>query len=372
MEFENMNMEEVVQAMEEQRSRIDTAPDSELDEIKSNLDRLDARKKELEKSAERREQLRARVQQSGTTVRTFHEQTQERREYNDTSPEYRNAFLKNLLGRELSTEERAAFVHTTQNTPNVLPRTMLNNIWSMIEEQHSIMQDITIYRTGTILELVKHTAIVQGDAKVVDEAAANDDEQNTFVKVTLTGKDYSKHVDISYRMAKMSIDSLETYLVNEIAERIGAAMARDVISKIISSMDSGNKTTPTGFDYADAVDLFALPKRANNVTVYGRRETVFKHLVGMVDTAGRPIFQGTAQEGARGTLLGAAIKFEDAVPANVLLIGDPKRFVFNMVQDIMLETDRDIKTHVITHSGYACGEGELVDTGSFAMATITP
>jgi hypothetical protein len=41
--------------------------------------------------------------------------------YDSASKEYRSAFLKNLIGAEMTVEERAAFTHTTANTTAVLP-----------------------------------------------------------------------------------------------------------------------------------------------------------------------------------------------------------------------------------------------------------
>lgn len=310
---------------------------------------------------------------AGTVVRSF-PQTQQRPEYNAASPEYRTAFLRNLLGEEMSPEERAAFVHTTANTPNVLPTTMLNTIWDLVSTEHSIMGDITIYRTGTILEVVKHTAITQGAAKVVAENTANDDETNTFVKVTLSGKDFSKHVDISYAMERMSLDALEQYLTSEIARQLGAAMAADVVAQIGTDMAAGNKKTSAKaatVTFSEIAGLFGSLARVSNVVVYAKRSTIYKYLVGMVDSSGRPIFQTTAQQGAAGTILGATIKVEDAVADNVMLIGDPKKVVYNMVQDIMIESDRDIKKHVTTYSGYARGQGTLIDGTAFAQLTVT-
>lgn len=311
---------------------------------------------------------------AGTVTRTFAQTPAQRTSYNAASPEYRSAFLKNLLGEDLNAEERAAFVHTTTNTPNVLPTTMLNKIWDLVSTEHSIMGDITIYRTGTILEVVKHTAITQGDAKVVAENAANDDEQNTFIKVTLSGKDFSKHVDISYAMERMSIDALEQYLTSEIARQLGAAMAADVVAQIGTDMASGNKKSTakaSTVTFAEVAGLFGSLARVSNVVVYAKRSTIYNYLVGMVDTSGRPIFQTTAQQGAAGSILGATIKVEDAVADNKLLIGDPSKVVYNMVQDIMIESDRDIKKHVTTYSGYARGQGALIDGAAFAELTVT-
>lgn len=311
---------------------------------------------------------------AGTVTRTFVQTSAQRTSYNAASPEYRSAFLKNLLGEDLNAEERAAFVHTTTNTPNVLPTTMLNKIWDLVSTEHSIMGDITIYRTGTILEVVKHTAITQGNAKVIAENAANDDEQNTFIKVTLSGKDFSKHVDISYAMERMSIDALEQYLTSEIARQLGAAMAADVVAQIGTDMASSNKKSTAKaatVAFGEVASLFGSLARVSNVVVYAKRSTIYNYLVGMVDTSGRPIFQTTAQQGAAGTILGATIKVEDAVADNKLLVGDPSKVVYNMVQDIMIESDRDIKKHVTTYSGYARGQGALIDDMAFAELTVT-
>lgn len=372
MDFENMTMDDIEKRMEEIRTELDgESPD--IDALTEEVRKLKERKKELEDVAEKRRKLKEDVETRGTTVRKFTD-PEEKREYDASSKEYRNAFLKNMLGMDMTKEERAAFVHTTANTGNVLPTTMLNQIWDLVSKQHSIMGDITIYRTGTILEVVKHTSIDQGAAKTVAENTANDDEQNTFAKVTLSGKDFSKSVDISYAMQRMSMDAFEQYLVNEISLSMGDAMAADVIAKIETDMTSGNKVNSAAANtltFKEIATLFGKLKRVGAVTVYATRATIYNYLVGMVDTTGRPIFQPSAQAGQEGTILGARIKVEDAVADNVLLIGDPKKFVYNMVQDIMVESDRDIKKHVTTYSGYARGEGALIDPDTFAQMIVT-
>lgn len=284
---------------------------------------------------------------------------------------YRNAFLKHLLGRDddMTQLENAAYTHTTGNTGNVLPTTMLNKIWDLVSGQHAILGDVTIYRTGTILQVVKHTAVTQGKAKKVAEGAANDDENNTFAKVTLSGNDFSKHVDISYAEAKMSIDALESYLIDEISSGLGEAMAEDVIASIGTGMNAVNKVTGAAatVTFAELAQVFGKLKRVGNCVAYMQRGTLYNQLVSMVDTTGRPIFQPTAQDGAEGNILGATVKIEDAVADGKIMVGDPKKYVFNMVQDVLIETAKDVKHHVYTYSGYARGEGSLIDDCAFAQ-----
>ena len=349
---------------------------ADIDALEKEVRDLKAEKKQLEEAAEKRNRLKGEVAsgKTGEVIRRFSPEQTETRSYGPSSPEYRNAFLKNLLDLDMTKEERAAFVHTTANTSAVLPTTMLNTIWDLVSQRHSIMGDITIYRTGTILEVVKHTAIAQGAAKTVEENAANDDEQNTFVKVTLSGKDFSKHVDISYAMERMSIDAFEQYLINEISASLGDALADDVISQIGTDMTGGNKVNSAANDtlnFKELAALFGKLKRVNTVSVYATRATIYNYLVGMVDTTGRPIFQPSAQAGQEGVILGAQIKVEDSVADNVILVGDARKVNYNMVQDIMIESDRDIKKHVTTYSGYARGSGALIDPDSFAQLTVT-
>ena len=90
----------------------------------------------------------------------------------------------------------------------------------------------------------------------------------------------------------------------------------------------------------------------------------------MADTTGRPLFQPNMQNGAMGMLIGGTVKVEDSLSDGEILIGDPARVVYNMVQDVMIESQRDVKNHTIVHSGYARGSGALLDDQSFALVTL--
>lgn len=302
--------------------------------------------------------------------------------YDVSSPEYRSAFLKTMKGMELNAEEREAYVATTGDTTAnnhgaglLVPTEMLNNIWSLIEEQHAILGDITLYRTNTYLSIPVHTAIAQGDATAVSENAANDDEINNFMTVTLHGRDYSKTVKISYAMAQMSIDALETYLTNEIAARLGAAMARDTITGILTDYHTTDNTVVAlnnRLTYGDVAKAFGTLKNKNGgAVVYGTNKTIYTRLATLEDTEGHLIFQPDANAGVEGRLLGAPVKVDDGLADDVLLIGYPKNVVGNVVQDVMVENDRDISKHVIIYSGYARYESKLIAPKSFAKITVT-
>ena len=385
MEIKDMRIEDIEKRMSEIEVE-KTNPEADLEALTEEVRALKEQKNKLLTDAEARlKELNdiATGEVETETIKTFEEERKMDKIYTIESPEYRSGFLKTMLDKELTEEERSAvsYVATTGDTTHgaayVLPREMLNQIWDLIDDQHSILGDITMYRTGTILEIAKRTSISQGDAASVNENAANDDEINEFAKVTLTGKDFSKHVDISYAMAAMSIEAFESFLVAEISERMGAALANDVIATINSGYDTDHNAVSTAtalkMAYADIAGALATLKNAKGqCTVYASHATIYKYLVGMVDTTGRPIFQPNAQAGAEGYLVGCPVKVEDGITGDVLLIGYPAQVVGNMIQDIMVESDKNIKKHVITYAGYARFECVLMAPAAFAKLTVSP
>ena len=326
--------------------------DADINSMNALLDAVEARREELRNAEAARRALAGRVYVGveGNTVRGLSNlgDAAGTRAYSVNSVEYRNGFLKNLLHQDLTAEERDAVSYvanttdTTYGAANLLPKTLLNQIWNLIDEQHAILADIELYRTGTILEIALLDSIEQGDAKGVEENAANDDEINKYLKVALSGKDFSKHVNITYAMAKMSVDVFESFLASEISTRLGAALASDVIAQIGTDMDTTNKALQTAkageVQYKDIATVLSKLKNAKGGAVfYGSHETIYNYLVGMVDTTGRPIFQPNAQAGAEGTLVGIPVKVEDGVTGNALIVGYPKQVVGNMIQDVMIE-----------------------------------
>ena len=355
------------------------------EELNTMINDIEEREAELNTRNEELRDMQQRLASGeGRTVRMggANEQSMTREEIL-ASETYRRAFLKSLRGDKLTdVEERAAYTGTTGDTTAnnhgmglLVPTTMLNQIWDLVEEQHAILGDITMYRTNTYLTMPLHTSIAQGDATDVTENSANDDEINNWNTVTLHGKDYSKTVKITYAMATMSIDALESFLVNEIADRLGAAMARDTIAGILTDYDTTNNSVVALSDtltFANAAEAFSkLQNGKGDVVVYANNQTIFKRFVGMVDTAGRPIFQVNANESPRGYLIGAAVKEEASLSADTVLVGYPKTVVGNVVQDVMVETDRDISKHVIIYSGHARYESKLLAPKAFAKITVT-
>lgn len=278
------------------------------------------------------------------------------------SEEYRSAFYANLRGE--ATEEQRSALLTAGTDAIAIPKALDDKIWDNIYTGHPILGDIDIKRTGVILEVTKHTKVKAGKAGKVEEGAAATLEDNEFVKVTLVGQDYAKTVELTYAAAKMSQGALEDYLATEVANSMGEALATEIFAKMKTDLGAAAVTVAKGknLTFADFCKAVGSVQRGTNLKVYASRAKKFEQIVGMVDTAGQPVFRD-------GCTLGYDVK-EDAAAGDDIFIVDTSKFVLNMVQDIMIENDRDIKNHKIIISGYARAEGCMRDAGAGAYVTF--
>lgn len=354
-------IDEIETRLSEIEKLIDT-PDADLDALKAEVDSLTAERSGLIKAAELRNAV---ASGTGKVIKKMAEEINVVKHYDEASAEYRSAFYKALVNKEMTEEERNAMAEVAEKrgvavgdgSALALPREVADEIYDAMEEQHALLSAIKLYRTGTILEIQQRTAITAGDAAETAENKAPAEEDNTLAKVVLYGKDFSKYVTLSYAAAKMSQGAFEDYLVSEISERMGAALVADIVKQIKTDCTNTavKNSTP---DYKALAGLLALVKGGtpkfvvSNATYYGK-------FLGMVDTNKQPVFRN-------GVNALADVIIDDAAGKDIIALV-PEKFVGNMVQDIMVEEQRDIKAHSIVISGYARFQGTLALTTAAAV-----
>lgn len=364
-----MRIDEINTRLAAIQGEIENATGEALTALETETSELIAERQRLLDEVQTRQQLRQNIAAglvAGNIIERHEEDNNvENRTFNLASEEYRTAFLKTLRRETLTEVEQRAFTFMTTNTAAPLPEVMQNRIIDLIGEAHPIVADVYSLNSGSAISIPVGKTVAVDAGKSAEGEAANELEI-TFDDVALAGDDFTANVKVSYKMMHMAIDAFESYLVTKIAERLGAKLAVDIVAKIKAGMNAGNKFA-AGIDYANVCAGFGALKRVGKVIVYGTREAVFNKLVGMVDGNKRPIFQQPITAEAAGALLGAIIKYEDAMGANELLIGDPKKYLQNVVAPIMIENGKDLDNHKVVFSGYTCQEGALTDDKAFSL-----
>ena len=367
-----MRIDEINERLAAIDGELEAATGEALTALETEVADLKAERKQIMEEVQARQKLRSDIAagvKTGEVIeeRKQEEQKMEERIFTPASEEYRSAFLRKLRGEDMSEVEARAFSFLTTNTTAPLPTVMQNRIIDLIGEAHPIVADVYTMASGTSISIPVAKSIAS-DAGATAEGAASNELEITFDDVNLSGEDFTANVKLSYKMQRMAIPAFEDYLVSQIAARLGSKLAAGIVAKIKAGVAEANKVA-TGVTYANLCAGFGELKRVGTVVVYGTRKGVYNKLVGMVDGNKRPIFQQPITASAAGALLGATIKFEDAIGDDELLIGDPSKYLQNVVAPVIIESAKDIDTHMVTYSGYTCQEGVLTDDKAFAIVS---
>lgn len=322
---------------------------TEVDGLEARRDELDVEVRALETQIERLETIES--ARSGRVDLTPIEQRSTDMENMTVeqvraSQEYRSAWLRSIavdadgkhIFGEMNEAEKRAFTFMTTNSTAVVPVQTQNRIVDRLRHEAPMLEDATVTAITQGFAIPVRTAIAAGDAAVVGQAAANEDEEDTFVLITMTGVDIKKHAIMTRRMQFQSIDAFEDWLVEDISKRIMVAKESVIIARLDGTapatgesvnanvkIDSGNVLSGNTYTYTDAVirQIMAKIEEPGQVVVYANRYTIFNGLAGIEDGAGHKAFITTPQDDptVKGVIYGAVVKEDINLANNVAYFG---------------------------------------------------
>ena len=350
MDIKDMLMEDVEKRLSEIRENL-KAPEADLDALEQEIDQLEARKKEiLEAAGERRTKLEEIAERHSKELEEKEDKVSEKR-FGIDSKEYRDAFMANLVGRATD-EQRAILADNSAYGDGLsLPVGLDEDIWDQVTTAHPILADVTVIRSGMAIKVTKMTPAAV--TKKMDSAASSE-QTFTSAEVVLVGADYHTYVNLSYAEAKMSQGAMEKFLVKEIADALGEALAKDVFARILSDAGNTQKVTATTDMLDDVKGAMALATMAAKPVIYAPA-TSYYEIVAAVK-------QGTPFN--IGHTVGCDVKLDNA--ATKVTIVDPAMFVLNVIQETMIESDRDVTNARFVIGGYMRAEGCLRKTAAAA------
>ena len=355
MEINEMTIEQ----LEERKSAINA--EAETTEDIEKLTALKAEKKYIVEEMERRKAVEAEKAEirdavakgEGETVETFEQKVEEKRMFGIETKEYRDAFMANLVG-QATVEQRAILADNSAYGDGLsLPAGIDKAIWDQVSTAHPILADVDILRTGMAIKVTKMTPAAI--TKKMDSATSTE-QTFTSAEVTLVGADYHTYVTLSYAEAKMSQGAMEQFLIREVADAIGEALSKDIFTQILTDCGNAQKVTPaSGSTLFENVKLaLGLATQAARPVVYAPA-SIYYDLVGAIQQ-GSPFNMGHA--------LGVEVKLDNA--ATKVTVVDPKLFVLNVIQDTMVESERDAKNAAFVIGGYMRAQGCMRKTAAAA------
>lgn len=309
---------------------------------------------------------------------------------------YVNAWAKDMLGMQMTNQEKSAFnlvnqfTHTTANTGIVIPETVMTGIWKEIEEQYPLWNDVfKTYIKGKVTLLKSDSST---DAKWYDEATKVEDGKETFAEATLNGCELARCVTVSWKLKEMAIDEFIPFIQGQLSEKIGAALGYGVSHGRGTPGDSdGWKEEPMGIvtvlnkpentsqvieyegtepTYKQMTGAMAKVKGAykNGAAIYANGTTIWNELANIVDATGKPYFVANPIAGGVGTILGKVVKEDDSMSDGEILIGNPNRgYHANINKQVLLDSEDHKKERETDYLAYGIVDGNVRTVKAFAL-----
>ena len=356
MEIKTMSIEELQERKAAIAAEVDSLEDMEAVQARNTeLDEINAELEARKALAEAKAEVRAAVANGSGEVIEKIEKVEERKMFGIETKEYRDAFMANLFGNATA-EQRAILADNTNYGDGLsLPVALDERIWDQACSAHPILNDVDIRRTGVAIKVTKMTPATVS-AKM--DKTTTSELTFTSAEVVLTGKDFNTFVKVSFAEAKMSQGAMEDFLVKEIADVLGEAIAKDIFARILTDLGSAAATYTAGTNtyFGCLQTALGAASLANNPVIYAPA-ALYYALLGEQDSNGQPIVRD-------GVALGAQIKKDNA--ATKITVVAPAMFVLNVVQDITVDSDKDLTQAHYIIGGYARAEGCLRKTAAAA------
>ena len=300
-----------------------------------------------------------------------------------SSPEYRSAFYKTLLGQGLTEIERAAYQRaaeehradafsTAGNTAAVVPTHTLDEVISKARTKGGL---ISVCRQFAIPANVSvPIGTPSGSAAWHTEGAIVDREKPDIANVSFSGYEILKVFSISAKVKRMSISAFEDYLVNELTASVMATIENSLVNG--TGVDQGlgilpgvawgagnSVTCTTEIKYTDITSLIAMLARgyANGAVFAMSNATLYSRIYSIVDAVERPIFTPDPRNELIGRILGFPVIVDDFVEDDTVLFGNFRFMAFNLPEGAAVEHS--------TESGFTRG---LVDYRVLTLADTKP
>lgn len=372
-----MRIDEINTRLAEIRGLIDNARGEELTALENEVETLTAERKQIMDEVQTRQQLRENIAAglvTGETIENHEEEnTMENRTFAIDSAEYREAYLMNLQGKELSVEQRAAV-----NGTAAVPTQTLNQIFRYLEESPVLSRIDMTYIPGNVVLPVESTVAA---AAWVAVGAASTDSEDAITSISLGAHKLIKTLEITADIEAMAISAFEAWIVAKLGEKMEAALDNAVFNGtgsgqptgIIKSVTATGTFTKAKATYADLVKIIgSLPAGPAKGAVLAMPRTLFfSDVIGIEDKNGQPVVHADVESPAKYNVLGYHVVLDDNIPADNILFGDFKAYKMNIAKAPTIKSDDSVafRSGSRVYRALALVDGKLAMTSAFVRYT---
>ena len=351
------------------------ADGANLDALNSEVDSLISERNATRTEVEKRKGILNKIGSGALGSGEPIAQPEEQRSFDVSSPEYRSAFFKKLRRLELTETEKRAFSSGASSAGAVIPTQTANEIIKKLKQHAPLLGEITLLQVAGNVKFAIENA--KADAAIHTENATITAGTDTFTTVTLGGYEIVKLVQISDTVSTMSIDAFESWLTDMLAEKIGEKIGVCLVNGTGASEPAGvasattwgdtNSITVTKAGSLTAANVQALIGLLDgvydaNAKFLMSKKTLFTDFMPLQDNSKNSI---VTVEGKDYFVYGYPVMLESNVAIHEAYLGDFKKIVGNLSEDIVVKSDFDIDTNSNKFLGVALFDSKVADSDAF-------
>lgn len=381
MNIEEMTMDEIQERMKAINEEL--KGECDIDALTAEFDALEARAAVIKETAEKRSALIRRIASGdeGSVVERHEEKEKimEERKMTPETVEYRDAYMKSLMGKKLTVEERAALT----DAADIIPTETLNKIYGKLEE-NPLIRELDALRIPGYVQVPYAKTVY--DASWIAIASASTDSADVVDSIALSAKKLIKTVEITADIQAMAIPAFQDWLVSKLAQKMEAAICAAVMN------GAGSTTVPegilhkvTGQTAITTVSVAAVADLMGKVAPAYHNDAVFvmtpATFFGKIVPLGNDVNGLLVMNGIDYRLLGHRVildananciaKGESTTASEHILFGSLRKgYVWNYGEGISIEADQSVafRSGSTVYRAMALCDGAVADEEAFAWA----
>ena len=370
MDFTTMTVEE----LEARRVQIGTEVEqdgADLDaleaEIKGIKAELDARKANAAKQAEIRKTV---AEGAGVVIDEIPQapiSQENRKMFKRDSVEYRDAWTKHIIGRELNEEERAALT----SAGAVIPTMTVNAVWDKLTGPAELLSKVDVSQFPTYVRFPKATT--KGAATAHAVGGTITESSDVIGYVDLIPNEYVKLLTVGADIDHMAVSAVHDWIVNNLVDSIRAEINADIVvgtgtnelKGILTSVTANSTAIPATVTKASLLKIMGtLGSNYQNGAIWIMTPAMFYENVMSIAALNDYVIN----DGFSFKLFGHDVVLMSELLVSTketILYGDPKAYKLNIFKALEVKPFETATTTNIQFRGATMADGELIDASAF-------
>ena len=370
MDFTTMTVEE----LEARRVQIGVEVEqdgADLDaleaEIKGIKAELDARRASAAKQAEIRKTV---AEGAGVVVDEIPQAPipqEERTMFKRDSVEYRDAWTKHIIGRELNEEERAALT----SAGAVIPTMTVNAVWDKLTGPAELLGKVDVSQFPTYVRFPKATT--KGAATAHAVGGTITESSDVIGYVDLIPNEYVKLLTVGADIDHMAVSAVHDWIVNNLVDSIRAEINADIVvgtgtnelKGILTSVTANSTAIPATVTKASLLKIMGtLGSNYQNGAIWIMTPAMFYENVMSIAALNDYVIN----DGFSFKLFGHDVVLMSELLVSTketILYGDPKAYKLNIFKALEVKPFETATTTNIQFRGATMADGELIDAAAF-------